>query len=86
MEIKICVLGAGLMGRDCPNGSGGGVRGLHARHRDRFVQGGLKTIRKNYERAVSKGKMTQEQADKNLARVKGGSTWGVVRPRWSSRR
>jgi 3-hydroxybutyryl-CoA dehydrogenase len=38
---------------------------------DRFVQGGLKTIRKNYERAVNKGKMTQEQADGVLARIQG---------------
>jgi len=38
---------------------------------DRFVQGGLTTIRKNYERAVGKGKMTREQADAVLARIQG---------------
>jgi 3-hydroxybutyryl-CoA dehydrogenase len=38
---------------------------------ERFVQGGLNTIKKNYERAISKGKMSKEQADGFLARVKG---------------
>jgi 3-hydroxybutyryl-CoA dehydrogenase len=38
---------------------------------DRFVQNGFNIIRKNYERAISKGKMTQEQSDAVLARIKG---------------
>jgi len=38
---------------------------------DRFVQGGLNTIKKNYERAISKGKMSKEQVAGFLARIKG---------------
>jgi 3-hydroxybutyryl-CoA dehydrogenase len=38
---------------------------------DRFVQGGLNYIKKNYERNISKGKMTKEQAEGILGRVKG---------------
>jgi 3-hydroxybutyryl-CoA dehydrogenase len=38
---------------------------------DRFVQGGLNIIKKNYERAISKGKMTKKQADALLSKVKG---------------
>lgn len=38
---------------------------------DRFVQGGLNTIKKNYERSISKGKLSKEQADGFLAKVKG---------------
>jgi 3-hydroxybutyryl-CoA dehydrogenase len=38
---------------------------------DRFVQNGLANIRKNLDRAVSKGKMTKEQAEVILSRLKG---------------
>jgi 3-hydroxybutyryl-CoA dehydrogenase len=38
---------------------------------DRFVQGGLNTIKKNYERAIAKGKRTQEQVEGILSRIKG---------------
>jgi len=37
----------------------------------RFVQGGLNIIKKNYERTVSKGKMTKEQAEALLSKVNG---------------
>ena len=73
MEIKrICVLGAGLMGAGIAQVAA--EAGLEVAMRDiedRFVQGGLNTIKKNYERAISKGKMSKEQADGFLARVKG---------------
>jgi len=73
MEIKkICVLGAGLMGSGIAQMAAEAGYEVSMRDiEDRFVQGGLKTIRKNYERAVSKGKMTQEQADGVLARIQG---------------
>jgi 3-hydroxybutyryl-CoA dehydrogenase len=73
MEIKkICVLGAGLMGAGitqvaAETGYGVAMRDIE----DRFVQGGLNTIKKNFARAVSKGKMTQERAEEVLSRVKG---------------
>jgi 3-hydroxybutyryl-CoA dehydrogenase len=38
---------------------------------DRFVQNGFTIIRKNYERAISKGKMTKEQSETILTRIKG---------------
>ncbi len=73
MEIKrICILGAGLMGAGIAQVAA--EAGLEVTMRDiedRFVQGGLNTIKKNYERAISKGKMSKEQADGFLARVKG---------------
>jgi 3-hydroxybutyryl-CoA dehydrogenase len=73
MEIKkICVLGAGLMGSGiaqvaAESGFDVSMRDIE----DRFVQNGLNIIRKNYERAIGKGKMEKEQADLTLARIKG---------------
>jgi 3-hydroxybutyryl-CoA dehydrogenase len=73
MEVKkICVLGAGLMGSGIAQvfaeaGYEVSMRDIE----DRFVQGGLNIIKKNYERAISKGKMTKEQADGFLSKVKG---------------
>jgi 3-hydroxybutyryl-CoA dehydrogenase len=73
MEIKkISVLGAGLMGAGIAQVAV--EAGFDVTLRDieeRFVQGGLNTIKKNYERAISKGKMSKEQAGGFLARVKG---------------
>jgi 3-hydroxybutyryl-CoA dehydrogenase len=73
MEIKkICVLGAGLMGSGIAQVSAEAGFDVSMRDiEDRFVQGGLNIIKKNYERATSKGKMTKEQADALLAKVKG---------------
>jgi 3-hydroxybutyryl-CoA dehydrogenase len=73
MEIKkICVLGAGLMGSGIAQVSAEAGYEVSMRDiEDRFVQGGLNIIKKNYERAISKGKMTKEQADALLSRVKG---------------
>jgi 3-hydroxybutyryl-CoA dehydrogenase len=73
MEIKkICVLGAGLMGSGIAQVSAEGGYEVSIRDiEDRFVQGGLNIIKKNYERAISKGKMTQQQADAFLSKVKG---------------
>jgi len=73
MEIrKVCVLGAGLMGSGISQVAAEAGYQVSMRDiEDRFVQGGLTTIRKNYERAVGKGKMTREQADAVLARIQG---------------
>jgi 3-hydroxybutyryl-CoA dehydrogenase len=73
MEIKkICVLGAGLMGSGIAQVSAEAGYDVSMRDiEDRFVQGGLNIIKKNYERAIGKGKMTKEQADALLSRVKG---------------
>jgi 3-hydroxybutyryl-CoA dehydrogenase len=73
MEIKkICVLGAGLMGSGIAQVSAEAGYDVSMRDiEDRFVQGGLNIIKKNYERAISKGKMTKEKADALLSKVKG---------------
>ena len=73
MEIKkICVLGAGLMGSGIAQVSAEAGYEVSMRDiEDRFVQGGLNIIRKNYDRAVGKGKMKKEEADLFLSRVKG---------------
>jgi 3-hydroxybutyryl-CoA dehydrogenase len=73
MEIrKICVLGAGLMGSGIAQVSAEAGYEVSMRDiEDRFVQGGLNIIKKNYERAMSKGKMTKDQADALLSKVKG---------------
>jgi 3-hydroxybutyryl-CoA dehydrogenase len=73
MEIKkICVLGAGLMGSGIAQISAEAGYEVSMRDiEDRFVQGGLNIIKKNYERAISKGKMTKDQVDALLSKVKG---------------
>ncbi len=73
MEIKkICVLGAGLMGSGIAQvAAEAGYEVTMRDIEDRFVQGGFNTIKKNYERAIAKGKMNQEQASKNLSRIQG---------------
>ena len=73
MDVKkVCVLGAGLMGSGIAQvfaeaGYEVSMRDIE----DRFVQGGLNIIKKNYERAIGKGKMTKEQADGFLSKIKG---------------
>ncbi|MGZ3605022.1 MAG: 3-hydroxyacyl-CoA dehydrogenase NAD-binding domain-containing protein, partial [Thermodesulfobacteriota bacterium] len=73
MEIrKICVLGAGLMGSGIAQVSAEAGFDVSMRDiEDRFVEGGLNMIKKNYERAIGKGKMTKEQADALLSKIKG---------------
>jgi 3-hydroxybutyryl-CoA dehydrogenase len=73
MEVKkIAVLGAGLMGAGIAQVAA--ETGFQVSMRDiedRLVQNGLANIRKNLDRAVSKGKMTKEQAEVILSRLKG---------------
>jgi 3-hydroxybutyryl-CoA dehydrogenase len=73
MEVKrICVLGAGLMGSGIAQvAAEAGYDVIMRDIEDRFVQNGFTIIRKNYERAISKGKMTKEQCEGILGRIKG---------------
>ncbi|MEA2014569.1 MAG: 3-hydroxyacyl-CoA dehydrogenase NAD-binding domain-containing protein [Thermodesulfobacteriota bacterium] len=72
MEIKkVCVLGAGLMGSGIAQVCA--QAGYDVSMRDieqRFIDGGMKTIKMTLDRDVSKGKKTQEDADAILRRIK----------------
>ena len=68
---KICVLGAGLMGSGIVQVSA--QAGYQVAMRDieqRFVDGGMNTIRKNLAREVEKGKRTQADMDAILGRIR----------------
>jgi 3-hydroxybutyryl-CoA dehydrogenase len=73
MEIKkVCVLGAGIMGAGIAQmAAQAGFQVALRDIEDRFVNNGLTTIRKNLERAVSKGKMEAAAAEAILGRVTG---------------
>lgn len=72
MEIKkICVLGAGLMGNGIAQICA--QAGFEVTLRDieqRFVDGGMNTIKKNLTRDTEKGKISKEQMDATMARIK----------------
>jgi len=72
MEInKVCVLGAGLMGNGIAQVCA--QAGYEVALRDieqKFVDSGMNTIKKNLGRDVEKGKMTQDQMNTILARIK----------------
>ena len=72
MEIKkICVLGAGLMGNGITQVCA--QAGYEVAMRDieqRFIDGGMNTIRKNLARDVEKAKKTQTHMDAILGRIK----------------
>ncbi|TFG34940.1 3-hydroxybutyryl-CoA dehydrogenase [Candidatus Thorarchaeota archaeon] len=73
MEIKkIAVLGAGQMGNGIAHVCA--QAGYEVNMRDieqKFIDNGMATIKKNLDRGVSKGKMTQEDANSILGRIKG---------------
>jgi 3-hydroxybutyryl-CoA dehydrogenase len=72
MEIKkVCVLGAGLMGSGIAQVCA--QAGYEVTMRDieqRFIDGGMNTIKKNLSRDAEKGKITKEQMDAILGRIK----------------
>ncbi len=73
MEIKkICVLGAGIMGAGIAQSAAqAGFEVTIRDMEDRFVENGLTTISSNLDRAVSKGKMDQAEADQVMGRITG---------------
>ena len=73
MEIKkVCVLGAGIMGSGIAQVLATAGYDVNMRDiEDRFVQKGLSTIKMNLDRAVSKGKMSADEAKAILGRIKG---------------
>jgi 3-hydroxybutyryl-CoA dehydrogenase len=72
MEIKkVCVLGAGLMGNGIAQVCA--QAGFQVAMRDieqRFIDGGMNTIKKNLSRDVEKGRKTKEDMDAILSRIK----------------
>jgi 3-hydroxybutyryl-CoA dehydrogenase len=72
MEIKnVCVLGAGLMGSGIAQVCA--QAGFQVAMRDieqKFIDGGMNTIRKSLSRDVEKGKRTKENMDSILSRIK----------------
>jgi 3-hydroxybutyryl-CoA dehydrogenase len=72
MEIKnVCVLGAGLMGNGIAQVCA--QAGFQVTMRDieqKFIDGGINTIKKNLKRDVEKGKKIQEEMDAILSRIK----------------
>ena len=68
---RVCILGAGLMGSGIAQVCS--QAGMEVTIRDieqRFIDGGISTIKKNLSRDVEKGKKTREEADAILARIK----------------
>ncbi len=72
MEIKkVCVLGAGLMGNGITQVCA--QAGYEVTMRDieqRFIDGGMNTIKKNLSRDAEKGKITKEQMETILGRIR----------------
>jgi 3-hydroxybutyryl-CoA dehydrogenase len=72
MEMKmVCVLGAGLMGNGIAQVCA--QAGYDVTLRDieqKFIDGGMNTIKKNLGRDVEKGKMTPDQMNAILSRIK----------------
>ena len=73
MEIKkVCVLGAGIMGSGIAQVLATAGYEVNMRDiEDRFVEKGLSVIKKNLDRAVSKGKMSEDDAKAIFGRIKG---------------
>lgn len=73
MEIKkIAVLGAGLMGNGIAHVCA--QAGYEVKMRDidqKFVDKGIATIKKNLERGLQKGRITQKEIDEILGRIEG---------------
>jgi 3-hydroxyacyl-CoA dehydrogenase len=72
MEIKkICVLGAGLMGNGIAQVCAqAGYIVIMRDIEQKFIDGGMNTIKKNLSRDAEKGKITKDQMDAILGRIK----------------
>lgn len=69
---KIAVLGAGQMGNGIAHVCA--QAGYEVKMRDidqKFVDNGIATVKKNLERGIQKGKITQEEVDAILGRIEG---------------
>ena len=73
MEVKVFgVVGAGQMGSGIAQvAAQAGFNVIMRDIKDEFVQRGLNNIKKNLERAVSKGKISEDEKNAILGRIKG---------------
>lgn len=73
MEVKVFgVVGAGQMGSGIAQvAAQAGLNVIMRDIKDEFVQRGLNNIKKNLERAVSKGKISEDEKNAILGRIKG---------------
>jgi 3-hydroxybutyryl-CoA dehydrogenase len=78
MDVKVFgVVGAGQMGSGIAHvAAASGLTVVMSDIKQEFVDRGLQTIDKNLGRAVSKGKMTGEEKDQILGRIKGSTNVG----------
>ena len=81
MEIKtIGVLGAGVMGNGIAQvAAQAGFNVIMRDIEDRFVEGGIKNIDKFLSKTVEKGKMTAEQKNGIMGRIKGTTNMGDMK-------
>ena len=81
MEIKtIGVLGAGVMGNGIAQvAAQAGYNVIMRDIEDRFVQGGIKNIDKFLSKSVEKGKMTADQKDGIMGKIKGTTDIGAMK-------
>lgn len=72
MDVKVFgVVGAGQMGNGIAHvAAAAGLRVIMNDVKQEFVDRGMQTIAKNLDRAVSKGKMSEEEKSSILARIK----------------
>jgi 3-hydroxybutyryl-CoA dehydrogenase len=75
MDVKVFgVVGAGQMGNGIAHvAAAAGLTVIMNDVNKDFVEKGLRTIEKNLDRAVSKGKMSQDEKAEILARIKGST-------------
>jgi 3-hydroxybutyryl-CoA dehydrogenase len=73
MEVKVFgVVGAGQMGNGIAQvAAQAGLNVIMRDIKDEFVERGMNTIKKNLERAVGKGKMSEDDKNAILGRIKG---------------
>ncbi|NPV26375.1 MAG: 3-hydroxybutyryl-CoA dehydrogenase [Firmicutes bacterium] len=77
---KVMVLGAGTMGAGIAQVCAEAGLTVYLRDIDqKFVDNGLKTITKNYAKAIEKGKMTVEAKDEIMARIIGTTDIGLAK-------
>ncbi len=76
MDVKVFgVVGAGQMGNGIAHvAAASGLQVIMNDIKQEFVDKGLNTIRKNLDRAVSKGKMTEQEKAEILGRIKGSAS------------